>query len=91
MESFTSYRVAPGLKANSTAFFKGVLQHAHSVQLINHRDKLQRQIACCRVSFSATNVSDSSQDISMHSFGGISGLRGIFVLVGVYEFCLYMK
>ena len=37
-ESFTSHRVAPGLKANSRAFFKGVLQHAHSG--INYRDKL---------------------------------------------------
>ena len=91
MESFTSYRVAPGLKANSTAFFKGVLQHAHSVQLINHRDKLQRQIACCRVSFSARNVSDSSQDISVHSFGGISGLRSMHVLVRVYKFYPCMK
>ena len=44
VESFTSHRVAPGLKANSRAFFKGVLQHAHSVQLIimgiHYRDKL---------------------------------------------------
>ena len=40
VESFTSQRVAPGLRTNSTAFFKGVMQYAHSVQLINYRDKL---------------------------------------------------
>lgn len=31
VESFTSHRVAAGLKANSRAFFRRVLQHAHSV------------------------------------------------------------